>query len=98
MNWSTIPYAKIIVENQCRFAQIDFDSINFDEHLWQDKYYWSESQESDFKEWFIDFLLHNRYARKEICNMSMIKSKKYLNKVYNDWIFAYGFIIKNDEI
>lgn len=94
MDWSKIPYTKMIIQKQCEFAKINFDDVDFNEN-WYHENTWTSEQEKGFKEWILDFMYHNFGARKELMSVKS-KSKKNIEKWWHWWNLMYGFRIKDD--
>lgn len=96
--WESVPYLFGIVKKQCEFANVNFDSIDFNEDLWQDKYTWTNEQQNEFKKWLVKFLKDTSKARKEIMAFPSSKTIKVLNSVVEEFVLQYGFKITNNEV
>lgn len=74
----------------------NYDSIDFSDNKWYNKYEWTLQEQKQFEKWMIDYLYKNPKARKEIMNHS-IKRKSYLEKVVKEFTFQYGWSLAKEE-
>ena len=81
---------QIILKEMCNIVGADYNSIDFSESQWYNKYEWTTQEEKQFEDWMVNFLYENSKARKEIMNTS-IKRKLYLQKVAKEFTFQYGW-------
>ena len=79
----------------CSYVNADFDKINFNdqENKFFLQYTWTQEQETDFIKWMIDYLRHNKDARKELMQWPSTKMG-ILRKIANEFVFNYGWITK----
>lgn len=45
-----------ILRKMCSLADVEFDSVDFDEESWYCKHSWSKEQEEEFTIWLTDFM------------------------------------------
>lgn len=79
-----------VLKEMCNRVGADYDSIDFSDERWYNKYEWTVQEQKQFQKWLVDYLYKNAKARKEIMNHS-IKRKSYLEKVATEFTFRYGW-------
>jgi hypothetical protein len=81
-----------VLEKMCEFANVDFASIDFmdEKEPYYSKYAWTKQQESDFTDWFYDYLYHNADARKQLMAFPS-KTKRSLDRFIPHFLLSYGF-------
>lgn len=85
---------KVLLREMCKRVGANPNEIDFSQSDWYTEYTWTENQEFDFKDWIIDYLTKNKAALSEISNSSSI-SKKRIEKIAVEFIFMYGWKVKN---
>ncbi len=85
------PYLKIILQEMCSRVDADFNSIDFKKPDWYSKYYWTHSEQEQFRLWLIDYLKDKKVI-KELTNIS-ITNLKVREKVANEFVFMYGWTV-----
>ena len=92
------PYLDKILKEMCKRVKAKFDDINFKQKDWFMKYQWTENEQEEFKQWFINYLKENKEARREIMAHPSANEKS-IEKVANWFILDYGWKIggKNES-
>ena len=89
------PHLTTILKKQFEFAgHYDlYDTIDFTDegNRWFHDLTWNEQQESEFKDWVIQYLKDNIRARKEVMTVYTRKTNKVLNEWFSWWNLMYGF-------
>ncbi|MFA5174710.1 MAG: hypothetical protein WC438_06010 [Candidatus Pacearchaeota archaeon] len=80
---------KIVLQKMCETVGAVYKDIDFKKTDWFLDYEWTEEQEKNFKNWFVNRLIKNKYARKELIGCS--KNKKICEKFVDMFIFNYGW-------
>ena len=80
-----------IKRKMCELAGYDYEDV-----LWSDgshlKLKWAEEQENEFKVWFVQKCTTDSKFRREISKYdALVKSKKYAQKMADEFVFQYGF-------
>jgi len=82
-----------ILKEMCKVVKADYNTFDFDKDRWYIEYKWTINQQDKFKKWLSDLLYSNRDVRNEIMEHP-IKNKKYCDKVAVEFVFNYGWMIK----
>lgn len=85
-----------IMKEMCLRINVNFNTVDFEDKEWYLKYEWTPEQEDDFAKWMVDYLFKSSEARKEILSKN-IKSKAYIKRAVNWFLFSYGWKIKNEK-
>jgi len=83
---------QFVLKEMCNRVGANYNSIDFSDQTWYNKYEWTIQEEKQFEKWMVDYLYKDAKARKEITNHS-IKRKSYLEKVAKEFTFMYGWKI-----
>ena len=97
-----------LLKLQCEVVGVDIDKLDLDEVLLEsdprdcgkkcfyELYEWTQEQEEEYKEKFVEYLQSNAKARREIGCLR--KSKKYiLERVWPYWCLQFTFKTKKGE-
>lgn len=87
---------EIALRKQCEIAKVDFESIDFKEDGWFMKHTWTEAQQTEFKDWLVDFL-KVRKNRGGIMSFPSLADKKSRETCASWFIFSYGFKTRNER-
>ena len=80
--------AKNYIKKMCHFAEVDYNSINFNKDLWQNDYTWTKDQMEAFREWMREDLRSHKAKRNMVMNNP---SKNNIAAFVNSFVAAYGF-------
>ena len=58
---------------------------------WFQKYWWTSTEENEFRQWFLKQLIEFKELRRAITDNPTLKTKKHLNKVIDYFLFNYGW-------
>ena len=86
-------YLKHIMKEMCNRVGADYNTINFSESCWFDKYEWTKQEHDDFVDWLSDYLIKNKEARIGILNIDS-PSKKMVNDFCKMFALNYGWKFK----
>ena len=84
-----------VLKEMCRVVGADYDSIDFSDERWYNKYEWTLQEEKQFENWMVEYLYKNAKARREMMNHS-IKRKSYLEKVAREFTFQFGWNLERN--
>ena len=60
------PYLVQLLREMCKVINVDYDTIDFQEDGWYEKYTWTEQQENEFILWVAEELYKNNNMREEL--------------------------------
>ena len=86
-------HLKNIMKEMCSRVGADYDTINFSEPGWFDKYEWTKQEYDDFVDWLSDYLIKNKEARISILNTDS-PSKKLITNSCKLFGLNYGWKFK----
>ena len=86
-------YLDIILKKMFSMVKADYSKFK-NEPNWFMKRSWTEEQQNKFRQWLIDYMTKNSEARQELMS---IRSKKFVNKFVDEFIFNYGWKIKKGD-
>lgn len=86
-------YLKHIMKEMCRRVGADYDSIDFSEPNWYNKYEWTEQESDDFVDWLSKFFIKNKEARLDILDTEST-NKKLIDEFCKMFAFNYGWRFK----
>ena len=81
-----------VLRRQCSVAGVQYEKVNFNGD-WYMKHSWIKAREEHFKKWLTAYVGGNF---KEFAERGY-KSKRRVKKIVDEWIFAYGWKIKEDK-
>lgn len=76
MNEQMTPHMKVILTKLLSYSEFDINEFDFNTREWFMKNTWTDDEESEFKEWMIDYLYKNKKAQKEIMDRSNATKKR----------------------
>ena len=87
---------KTILHYMCRFIDVDPLSVNIKKENWYWDHTWTDAQQTEFKEWLINYFLENPKDLEEISKFpNLLKgNKKRITKLANKFIGQYGWKVK----
>jgi hypothetical protein len=84
---------EIILKEMCKRVGADYNTIDFQKERWYIKHSWTEKDRTSFHKWLSNLVFTNKDVRNEIMERPY-KNKKYADKVANEFIFNYGWQVK----
>lgn len=81
-----------ILQEMCKRVGADYDSMNFEDPKWFQKYEWTKEEEESFRLWLADYLLKNKYVRPGI-----YRGQKNPYYQAGKLVFTYGWKYKKEE-
>lgn len=90
-----MPHLNKIMREMCKRAGAHFDKIDFKKRDWFTRYSWTESEQEDFKKWFIGYLMKSRKARDELLEIP-IKNLERIKKAASWFLLDYGWKLKRE--
>jgi hypothetical protein len=91
------PFDKVIdevISKMCTYVGVDSATIDTTKTRWFSKHSWTIEQEEDFKQWLYTQLRSNRPYRLALLNFPNRSEKSYLKRVVEQFVFSYGWKIK----
>jgi len=90
-------YMKVILKKQFEIVGAKFKGIPTEED-WFLKHEWTDEQEKEFEKFFIEYLMNNAEARRELLTFNT-KNKTRIKKAFDMWNLNYGWKskVKGDE-
>lgn len=88
----------IVMGKLCSYVGVKYSDINTKEPGWYSKYSWTKEQESNFKLWFLEYLKGNKEARQYMLEYSIHPIKQFMIQAVNQFVFKYGWKIKEKGI
>lgn len=79
-----------VLQEMCNRVGADFNSIDFSDEQWYNKYEWTIQECKQYKEWLSDYLYNNAKARRELSSCSL-KKRYYTDRLANEFVFMYGW-------
>lgn len=88
MNFSK--HLTIALKEMCRRVGVTFDDVDFTADNWFQQYKWTEEEQEEFQEWFVNYLYNNKEAREEITTIG-IRNKKRLRAAVLYFLLDWGW-------
>ena len=86
-----------ILRKMCEIVNCDYENFNFDNPQWFLEYEWTEEQEEEFKKWMTNAIMNDKEIRRDLLEFSFGKpTKKFAERVANNFIFNYGWKLKKE--
>jgi len=79
-----------ILKKMCEMVGANYDEIDFKKQSWFTLYKWNANKESEFKEWFVNYLMENKDARFELMEFPTTRIN-IIKKLIDEFIFNYGW-------
>jgi hypothetical protein len=87
-------HLEIVLKEMCSRVGADYDYIDFKKEQWFWDYKWTQEQETNFKRWFVNYLVSNKEAKKELMQFPSITK---VEKFANFFVTNYGWKLKGEE-
>lgn len=60
------PYLVALLKKMCSMINVDYDTMDFKEDHWYEKYTWTQQQEDEYLVWMAEELFQNDAMREEL--------------------------------
>ena len=86
-----------ILKEMCLRVKANYNSIDFLEDNWFQKYQWSQDDENSFIEWLSNYLYKNKKAYAGLASIPSLHSKKNAEKLAREFVLNYGWSYIQDK-
>ena len=86
-------YLTEVLQEMFRRVGVNLNETLLENDAWYTTYSWTLAEQKDFENWFVNYLYNNTKARNALCSIPR-RSKKHLRKVAQEFIFQYGWSLK----
>jgi hypothetical protein len=83
----------VILKEMAQRVKTNYETFPWSIDDWYQINDWTEDEQNDFHKWLTEYFYKNSKARKELLRTS-IKNKEICKKAANDFIFRYGWKLK----
>lgn len=87
-------YLKIVLEEMCKRVDVDYNSLDFSDDMWYNKYTWTIKECKSFEKWLSDLVYNDTKARNELMRFP-IKRRKNCDMLAAEFVFNYGWKFKD---
>ena len=84
---------EIIMNEMCKRVGADWSKVNPKKGDWFMKHTWTEEEENKFIDWFVNYLIKHKEARKEILTRETT-SRIMIRRVVEKFVLNYGWKLK----
>ena len=69
---------------------VDFDTFDFSKPAWFLDHSWTVKEEQSFKDWLYNYLQTNKYAVRELSDMT-VRNKTFLRRLVDEIVWNFGW-------
>ena len=85
---------KCVLEEMCKRVGANYNSIDFKEPGWYNKYSWTQEEEAEFIRWLADKLMTDKNIRKELLANPEHLTYGKAERAAKEFILQFGWLDK----
>jgi len=86
-----------VLKEMCRRVGAPYNSIDFKEEGWYNRYAWTYEEEVDFVQWLTDQIMRNKEVRESLFVNPTHVTENIARKAAKEFVYQFGWRYKRTE-